>query len=447
MNISEVLLNDKITDCSCKEQHSCAVKTVIIEEAALNRVPDILSEAGCKKVFFLYDRNTYIAAGLKLTKILDDSRIQSTHYIIDENRPVPDEKTIGSVLLNFDPACDFIAATGSGTINDIGRFISFRLKLPYMIIATAPSMDGFASSVAPLISGGMKTTYPAHAPYAIVGDLDVLKKAPMEMITAGIGDILGKYTSLCDWEIAHMILGEYHCEALTAMVRQALHAVINSIDMIKERSIGGIKSLMEALVLSGITMSYAGNSRPASGSEHHLSHYWEMMSLMKGEEHALHGTQVGVAAVAVLKAYELLAAWDIDFSYARNNAALYCSQCWEKYIRATYGRAADQVITLEASVQKNYPSNVIFRLKVIEPLWKDIKGIICSLPTADSIKNILSLLPAPSTPAEINVDQDTFAGGFKAAKELRNRYGLLQLLFDLGLTERLALRVWEYMQE
>lgn len=447
MNINEMLNNKKI-DCSCGKEHFCSVKTVIIEEAALGSVPDILEEAGCRKAFFLYDRNTYLAAGYKLSEIIKYSGIQAVHYVIEENRPVPDEKTIGTVLLNFDSDCNIIAAVGSGTINDISRFISFKLKLPYIIIATAPSMDGFASSVAPLISGGMKTTYPAHAPYAIIGDLDILKNAPAEMIAAGIGDILGKYTSLCDWEIAHIITGEYKCEALMSLVRQALHEVTANINMIAGRDTEGIKSLMEALVLSGIAMSYAGNSRPASGSEHHLSHYWEMISLMKGEEHALHGTQVGVAAVAVLKAYELLAACDVDFServgYARTNAAMYCSRCWEKYIRSIYGRAADQVIALEASVKKNYPSNVLPRIDKIENAWEDIKGIIKGLPSADNIKGILSRLPAPYSPAGINVDKDAFESGFKAAKELRNRYGLLQLLFDLGLTEDIASDVWEY---
>jgi glycerol-1-phosphate dehydrogenase [NAD(P)+] len=169
-----------------------------------------------------------------------------------------------------------------------------------------------------------------------------------------------------------------------------------------------------------------------------------MMSLMQGKEHALHGTQVGVAAVAVLRAYELLASCDIDFSCVKYNAAMYCSQCWEKQMRAIYGRAADAVIALEATAKKNYPSNVLSRIDTIEKQWKDIKGIIKGLPTADSIKSILSRLPAPYSPAGINVDKNAFVNGFIAAKELRNRYGLLQFLFDLGLTEDIASKVWEY---
>ena len=152
----------------------------------------------------------------------------------------------------------------------------------------------------PLIVDHMKTTYEAQVPYAILGDLAIIRNAPMNMIAAGVGDILGKYTCLCDWAVAHMLNGEYHCTAIEQLVRHSIATVTAGIANAKNRDAAAISSIMEALIYSGIAMSFAGNSRPASGSEHHLSHYWEMMYLFEGKKPVLHGTKVGIGTIAVL---------------------------------------------------------------------------------------------------------------------------------------------------
>lgn len=117
----------------------------------------------------------------------------------------------------------------------------------------------------------MKVTYGAKVPNAIIGDVTILKNAPMDMIAAGVGDILGK--CLVDWKLSNMILGEYYCTEIVKIVRKAIDIVVSETDNILKREDDSIKKVMEALVLSGIAMSYTKNSRPASGSEHHLSHY------------------------------------------------------------------------------------------------------------------------------------------------------------------------------
>ena len=135
----------------------------------------------------------------------------------------------------------------------------------------------------------------------------------MPMILAGVGDILGKYTSLCDWQLGRIINGEYYCEAIVGFVRGLIKKCIKSTAGIKNREDEAIQNIIEGLVLSGIAMGYAGNSRPASGSEHHIAHFWEMMFLLKGKEATLHGERVGVAEIAVLKLYEMLLDKKLDF--------------------------------------------------------------------------------------------------------------------------------------
>ncbi|HWT73230.1 MAG TPA: sn-glycerol-1-phosphate dehydrogenase [Mobilitalea sp.] len=434
----------KTFSCECNRQHSVPIKYILIEEGASLALPDLIKSNGFQKSFLLYDSTTYSIAGTLITSLMEQSQLPYTSYILKEAEPTPDEKALGDILIHFDPSCDIIIAVGSGTLNDLCRFISYKMNLPYMIVATAPSMDGFASNVAPLIVNHMKTTYEAHVPFAILGDTNIIKDAPMNMIAAGIGDILGKYTCLCEWEIAHIITGEYHCTSIESIVKRSLETVVANINNAKHRTPEAAKSIMEALVLSGIAMSFAGNSRPASGSEHHLSHYWEMMYLFQGKQPVLHGTKVGIGTVAVIKAYELLMSRDIDFKKAKEAAKQYSKEQWKEQMTKTYYSAADSVIELEDQIGKNDPEHVIPRIRLLQDNWDKLKEVAGHLPSSDTIRNYLDELKAPSNPMAVGIDKTTFINSFLVAKELRNRFGLLQILFDLGLTEEIAEEVWMY---
>ncbi len=172
-------------------------------------------------------------------------------------------------MVGYEGNADLIVGVGSGTINDLCKFISFKLGLDYIIYATAPSMDGFVSIGSALMLNHVKTTVDCHGPIAVIGDPEILAAAPMRLISAGLCDTLGKYTCLLDWKLSHLICGEYYCAEVVGMVEEALRAVSNQIDRIPDRDPAAIKAVMEALVLTGIAMSYVGNSRPASGCEHH----------------------------------------------------------------------------------------------------------------------------------------------------------------------------------
>ncbi len=421
---------------------SIPIRHIILQENALAKLTEIVAESGFLKPFFLFDRTTYAIAGDLIEAQLLQANTAYRFYIIPEDEPTPDEAAVGKVLIHMPHDCDLMIGVGSGTINDLSRYISFKLHLPYMILATAPSMDGFASGVAPLIVDHMKTTYEAQAPYAILGDLNLIKAAPVNMIAAGVGDILGKHTCLCDWAISSLITGEYHSKDIEDMVRQSIAAVTANIEQARDREPGAIQSIMEALILSGIAMSLAGNSRPASGSEHHLSHYWEMMYLFDRKKPVLHGTKVGIAAIAILHAYELLFKMEIDFEQARKNALNYSSAVWEESMRTAYKKAAPSVIALEKELHKNSPENVLQRIDRLEAHWSECKELAAALPAAEYIRELLLILSAPVSPAEVGIDKATFINSFLAAKELRNRFGLLQILFDLGLAEEIAEQIW-----
>ncbi len=294
-------------DCGCGRRHSVDIKSILTGSGVLCGLKDILEPFRQGEIFLMADNNTWEACGENVAKLLSDGSFQYKSFVFRAESPlVPDEKAVGRLLLELDGKTSAIVAAGSGTLNDLARFLSCRLGIPYIIACTAPSMDGYASTVSPLIVEGFKTTMSGVYPYAIVADTEIMKKAPADMIRAGFGDVAGKLTALADWELSRRLNGEYYCEAIVKLVGRAVDKCAASAAGLAVRDEAAIGSLIEALILSGVAMGLAGNSRPASGSEHHLAHYWEMDALAAGEEHPLHGNSVGAATVVISHIYTLL---------------------------------------------------------------------------------------------------------------------------------------------
>lgn len=442
MNIDEM----KIFGCACGMDHDTVMEHVDISQGAISNIPSYLTKKKVEKVFLVCDQNTYQAAGEHLTKVLNEGGIGYDCYIIPaEGDVVPDERTVLGIMVAMKPPYDMIIAVGSGTINDMCKFLSHRMNLDYIVCATAPSMDGFASVGSPLMINNLKTTLDCHVPNAIFADVDVLCKAPMVMINAGLGDILGKYTCLTDWKLSRIINGEYYCDEIDSMVKGYIKKVVDTADQVKTRSKEAIAAITEALIGTGIAMSFVGNSRPASGSEHHISHYWEMKFLFEGRTPALHGTKVAIGTVAIIKLYEKLLSMDIDFDLACQKAAAYDQAAWEQKMKDLYGVSAPGIIALEQEVGKNAFAAHSKRIKVIKEHWDEICQMIQSeLPSAEFIRDILASLGAPYKPSTVGVENQMVIDSIVVAKEVRNRYGLLQLLWDLGIAEEMGEYVASY---
>ena len=187
MNISELL---KGRDCACGKHHACAIKEVIIEEGAIAKIGALV--APYKKILLVADQNTYAVCGKAVEEILSASITAKLVYQSGDGVVIPDEAAIAQMEAVLQPETDLILGVGSGVINDLCKYVSFFHQLPYYIVATAPSMDGYASTGAAMILKGMKETVSARCPKAIVADTAVLKNAPLEMLQAGYGDIVGK---------------------------------------------------------------------------------------------------------------------------------------------------------------------------------------------------------------------------------------------------------------
>ncbi len=216
-------------------------------------------------------------------------------YCFEEKHLVPEIANLGE-LLEKAKSYEYILAVGSGTLNDICKYASFKCGVPYGIYATAPSMDGYVSSVSALYDNGKKVTLPTTIPTDVLIDVSVLKDAPLDMIVAGAGDMVGKYTSLLDWKLANVLTGERYDTEIVGRMEKAVELCMSQARALVERSESAVSALIDGLIYSGIEMQNAGNSRPASGCEHHISHYLEMAAEKLGTHFAPHGVQVALGS-------------------------------------------------------------------------------------------------------------------------------------------------------
>lgn len=296
-------------DCACGRHHSVDIEKIVAGNGITGKIADTLEPFRTGKLLVISDTNTYGVFGADVAGELERKGFLLKTFIFESpgHALIPDEHAIGRLLIELEQETSLILAVGSGVMNDLARIVAFKTGKPFAIAGTAPSMDGYASVVSPLIIDGKKNTYSGKYPYAIFADTSIMRDAPMVMIRAGYGDVLGKLTSLAEWKLSNIVNNEYYCETIAGLVRKGVDRCIESTNGLAVRDEKAIRDLIEALILTGISMGLAGVSRPASGTEHQLAHYWEVKDIEAGREHALHGNAVGAATVVTAMLYELAA--------------------------------------------------------------------------------------------------------------------------------------------
>jgi len=425
--------------CSCGKNHSVGIEKIKVGEGVITQLPTVIKGYEGKKVFIIADIHTYDVAGKKVEGLLND-KFKVSKYVFNEQHLHPSEITLGRLLLEIPGDTSLIIAVGSGTINDISRFLSCKLDIPYVIVGTAPSMDGYASIVSPLICDGVKITYDGVYPLAIVCDVDIMKEAPMLMLQAGLGDILGKYTALADWHVANIINGEYFCPEVEKLVLTTLKKCEEAAAGVISRDAKTVENITEALILSGIAIGMVGASRPASGGEHYLSHCYEMMFMNSGENTKwLHGNTVGIGVGVVAYAFKYAKDLDINEILKKGDYLKLDKNKWKQNITDVFTKSATNIIEFkQGSINFSKEERKAEMDKIIAH-WDNIKNI-CDIfvPKPEDIINTLKKAGAVWNPREVGLDKEMFRKSFIAAKDMRNRYGILQLLEDIGKLDEAA---------
>ena len=431
----EKYLNVKL-ECGCGRTHYAPIKAVDIRRGAINALPEYMHRFGYARPYILCDATTYKIAGERCEGVLREAGFAPDVLIL--RHLGYDEATLGEIVINKPDDCDVMIGVGTGSITDILRFASFKLGLPCFTVATGAPMDGFSASVGIMNVNNLKATMPAHSTEVIIGDTDVLSTAPYRMTVAGFADLIGKLNAINDWHLGVLINGDHYCRSIDTLVMDYVYDILGKAEAIKNRDAKAVGELMNALLLTGASISLYSSSRPISGAEHHFSHYLEVLGDQRGKPYAMHGEQVAVGTVLALTAAAKLASIMPDFDAAREAATRYDAAAWENEIRRAYGDAADAIIALEAQAGKNETTGRLKRIDIMQRHWDEVRAMLAGVYPAEKLRALLKDIGCPCTPRDIGVTKDVLRDALLYCKETRARYTVYQLAWDLGLLERLA---------
>jgi len=401
--------------CACGRTHTVTAKSVLIESGAILKLPEVIRECGLEgmKPCIVCDENTYKAAGELVCKVLPVHNL----VVLKAEGLHPDEHAIDAINAGYGDS-EYIISVGSGTLNDLGKYVANEHGVPTLSVATAASMDGFVSTVAAMTLNNFKVTKIVPAPIAVIADTDIFSKAPYRLTASGIGDIIGKYTALSDWRISHVVRGEYLCENIFEIEYSAVVKVAENIDAIRAGDKAAYEDLMYALILSGLAMQMNGNSRPASGAEHHLSHFWEL-NIINDSHSGLHGEMVGVGLQCVTKVYK-------DFmAQVEDPAAL---------LHPYQGLPHEDLkrvlgFMYEDAIKESTPDDMfnVTPEKIIAA-WPQVREIVAAMPSHEEIMDMLRRAGAPMTMEEVGVDSKHLPDCFRFSPFIRGRITLIRLL-------------------
>lgn len=424
--------------CECGKRHAAPLRVYARGTDALNQLPDalrLLSERPCPQLVF--DPNTFQAAHERVTAVLDAAGIPWHQTVLQEPHPHPDEHTVGAMVMDLHPESNIVVAVGSGVLNDCCKLVGFAAGMPSVVVATAPSMDGYASNLSSMARNGIKVTIFNQCPDVIIADTALVATAPDHMLWAGLGDMLAKYVALCEWRISALVTGEYYCEAVAELMRKAVRGIVEKAGGLMSRNPQALEAVMDGLVLSGLAMSYAETSRPAAGLEHQFSHVWDMSALAFGTPSDLHGTQVGVGTLICLKMYEDIARLTPDPAQGDAFEATFDQQAWEERLHRVFGKAAPELVDAARREGRNDMDKRRRRVEETVRHWPAILNIIKEeLPDSTDTQKLMASLRMPLTPADLGISPKLARDALWCSRDIRDKYVTSSMLWDLGLLYR-----------
>ncbi len=430
------LLQGTSSACSCGRTHDIRTGKVVVEPDVIGRIPELVPAlVDAERILLVADQRTWEVAGARLAAALRPAYEVTTCRLRDPARGhiTAAVRLIDELATEFPDRHDLLVAVGSGTVNDITKELAHRRQRPYLVLATAASMNGYTSAIVALLAAGLKITRPATPPLAVFADPAMLAAAPRELTLAGLGDLVSRPYCGCDWKLAALLRDEYHCPLPERLLAEPFARLLESLP---QRGCGDPKAvteLFELLLISGLAMAITGTSSPASGGEHLLSHYWDMTRIRDSLPINLHGAQVGVAALLVDTLYKEIL--EHDFARARFRPGPDDRQS-EQEIREVFGPLAAAVwpqwqAKLAARSQRD-----LRRLREHEPAIK--AEIARTLAIGTRVRHALTACQAPTSGSQLGLSAAELRAAIRHARKIRTRYTVLDLAAELALLEPFA---------
>ncbi|WP_028708085.1 sn-glycerol-1-phosphate dehydrogenase [Propionicicella superfundia] len=424
-------------------QSAHETKQVISAAGALDEVASVFSEAfpGATAIV-IGDERTMAAAGDKVAAVLAAAGVSTLDPYVFPGEPELYAKYENVELLRgvLEPLSAVAIAVGGGSLNDLVKRTSGELGRPYMVVATAASMDGYTAFGASIAKDGYKNTLNCPAPVAAVADIDVLAAAPSVMTASGYGDLIGKVPAGADWLIADALGVEAVDKGVWDLVQGPLRTSLSRPDALAAGDADAVAGLAEGLLMSGLAMQAHQSSRPASGAEHQFSHLWEM------EGHGTdikprrlsHGFKVALGTVSIAALYEILLATDL--TRLDIDAAV---RAWptrsrlEEKIRRYHSHPQVLPAAIEQTMAKYIePADLAVRLHQVVELWPTLKVTLADqLIGAAELQKMLRAAGAPAHPDDIRLGWGAFKDTYVRSQMIRKRYTVLDLALEANLLD------------
>lgn len=367
------------------------------------------------KLAVVADCNTEAALGGEVFRALKNCF--GAVFILLPGVPVADNETV-EFIRSESSTCDALVAVGGGTVNDVCKYAAFTDGKPYIVCPTAASMNGYLSANASITFDGYKKTVKAAMPKAVLCDLGVIAAAPVRLSKSGLGDCLARPTAQADWLLSHLLLGTAYDDTPFQLLREVEDILFDNAGGIAKRDPASIEVLLQTLLLSGLGMTIAGGSYPASQAEHMVAHAYGMMR--KNSEFGvqssvtLHGEEIGVTALAMARMQE---------TTLHTAPALYAKTFPENDIDTLFG----ETVAKEAAVAYRSKMDVLPPARIM-PRWDEIREKLAPVMFApDKILAILKAAQAPHTPEMLGWNAADFGNALSHARYLRERFTFLDL--------------------
>ena len=414
--------------CPCGRTHTIQPREVFYAPEAVRRMPDVCRRAlaapppESPRAAVLMDPRTRAAAGADVAAALERARWQVRTVVIGETGDrdvVCDDRTRANLDALVKEA-DLLVSVGSGVITDLAKWIAFDRRTPHVAFATAASMNGYTSAnVAPTLAG-VKSLVRARPPVAVVAGPDVLAAAPYELTAAGFGDLLAKTTSGADWRLNHLLFADYFCERSVGLIARIEPLYLDRPEAVRAREPAALAAVYQALLLTGVAMTMAESSAPASGAEHLVSHTLDMTAPLHGLAHDLHGRQVGVGTILAADLYRrvlavespvpALPAADVDRAYWGPLAPAVAAEFGAKHERLAAARDA------------------------IPTLWDTLRETLAPLVRPpEAVRNALHRAGAACRAEHIGCTPDRLRDALLHAHQMRSRFTVLDLAHLVGV--------------
>ncbi|MCK4817771.1 iron-containing alcohol dehydrogenase, partial [bacterium] len=278
MNIYS-LLNKAFTCQFCGKQHFSPIKEVVTKKGAILSLPDFFSYlVKGKEVLILSDNVTYEVAGKRCAELLSGEYKTSSLILSPKGAETvhAEEKYLPEIFEHLQNK-NAILTVGTGSITDLGKYVADELNVPVVSFPTAPSMNAYTSEISALLLKGVKVTLSVRPAVGVLTDLDIISQAPLDLIKAGFADSLAKAFANADWKMSSLLTGEDFCPLPLKITTEAESKYIDRGDELIQRKEEIISYLMDGLNAGGFSMVIAGETSPASGGEHLISHFLDMV--------------------------------------------------------------------------------------------------------------------------------------------------------------------------